>query len=44
MESIQGQLVRTATPIPLDDRPGKTVHLWDRTGTQPVLARRQRSR
>jgi cytosine/adenosine deaminase-related metal-dependent hydrolase len=22
----------------MDDGPGKTVHLWDRTGTQPVLA------
>jgi phosphoserine phosphatase len=33
-----GRLVRTATPVPLDDGPGKTVHLWDRTGTQPVLA------
>ncbi len=38
IESIQGRLVRTATPVPLDDGPGKTVHLWDRTGTQPVLA------
>ncbi len=38
IESTRGWLVRTATPIPLDDGPGKTVHLWDRTGTQPVLA------
>jgi cytosine/adenosine deaminase-related metal-dependent hydrolase len=22
----------------MDDGPGKPVHLWDRTGTQPVLA------
>ncbi len=35
IESIRGWLVRTATPIPLDDGPGKTVHLWD----APVLNR-----
>jgi len=38
IELRDGQLVRTATLVPLDDGPGKTVHLWDRTGTQPVLA------
>ena len=38
IESVRGRLVRTATPVPLDDGPGKAVHLWDRTGTQPVLA------
>ena len=32
IESVGGPLVRTATPVPLDDGPGKTVHLWDRTG------------
>jgi len=36
IQSLDGRLIRTATPVPLDDGPGKTVHLWDRTGTQPV--------
>ncbi len=38
IRAVDGQLVRTAIAAPLDDGPGKTVHLWDRTGTQPVLA------
>ena len=38
IQAVDGRLVRTAIPIPMDDGPGKTVHLWDRTGTQPVLA------
>ena len=38
IQSVDGRLVRTALPVPMDDGPGKTVHLWDRTGTQPVLA------
>ncbi len=38
IRSVNGRLVRTASPVPMDDGPGKTVHLWDRTGTQPVLA------
>ena len=38
IQSVGGRLVRTALPVPMDDGPGKTVHLWDRTGTQPVLA------
>jgi hypothetical protein len=38
IQAVDGRLVRTATPILMDDGPGKTVHLWDRTGTQPVLA------
>ena len=38
IQSLDGRLIRTATPVPLDDGPGKTVHLWDRTGTQPALA------
>jgi phosphoserine phosphatase len=38
IELVGGRLVRTATPVPMDDGPGKTVHLWDRTGMQPVLA------
>lgn len=33
-----GQLFRTAIPVPLDDGPGKVVHIWDRTGRQPLLA------
>ena len=33
-----GQLVRSRTPVPLDDGPGKTVHLWDRIGQLPLLA------
>jgi len=32
------QLVRTAITEPLDDGPGKVVHIWDRTGRQPLLA------
>ena len=38
IQAVDGRLVRTAMPVPMDDGPGKTVHLWDRTGTQPVLA------
>ncbi len=38
IQAVDGRLVRTAIPVPMDDGPGKTVHLWDRTGTQPVLA------
>jgi phosphoserine phosphatase len=38
IQSVDGRLVRTARPVPLDDGPGKPAHLWDRTGTQPVLA------
>lgn len=38
IRSVNGQLVRTATPVPMDDGPGKTVHLWDRAGRLPVLA------
>ncbi len=38
IQAEDGLLVRTAVPVPMDDGPGKTVHLWDRTGTQPVLA------
>ena len=33
-----GQLVRTATPAPFDDGPGKAVHIWDRAGRMPLLA------
>jgi phosphoserine phosphatase len=33
-----GQLIRSATPLPLDDGPGKPVHIWDRTGARPLLA------
>lgn len=33
-----GRLIRTRTPVPLDDGPGKTVHLWDRIGRLPLLA------
>lgn len=33
-----GQLVRTAVPVPWDDGPGKAVHIWDRTGQQPLFA------
>jgi phosphoserine phosphatase len=36
--AVEGGLVRTGILVPLDDGPGKTVHLWDRIGTQPVLA------
>jgi phosphoserine phosphatase len=38
IQAVNGRLVRTATSVLMDDGPGKTVHLWDRTGTQPVLA------
>ena len=38
IQAMDGRLVRTAIPVLMDDGPGKTVHLWDRTGTQPVLA------
>ena len=38
IRAVDGRLVRTAIPVPMDDGPGKPVHLWDRTGTQPVLA------
>ena len=38
IQAVDGRLVRTAIPEPMDDGPGKAVHLWDRTGTQPVLA------
>lgn len=38
IDYVDGRLVRTPNPIPFDDGPGKTEHLWDRTGTQPVLA------
>jgi phosphoserine phosphatase len=38
IRSVNGQLVRSATPVPMDDGPGKPVHLWDRAGTLPVLA------
>lgn len=38
IEAVDGRLVRTANPVPFDDGPGKTVHLWDRTGTAPLLA------
>ena len=44
IQAVDGRLVRTATPVPLDDGPGKTVHLWDRTGTQPVRWQLQRGR
>lgn len=35
---VDGAMVRTAHPVPMDDGPGKTVHLWDRAGRMPVLA------
>ena len=35
---VDGAMVRTANPVPMDDGPGKTVHLWDRAGRLPVLA------
>jgi phosphoserine phosphatase len=38
IESIDGVLVRTPTLVGLDDGPGKAVHLWDRTGRQPLFA------
>ena len=33
-----GRLVRTAVPAPLDDGPGKAVHIWERTGQRPLFA------
>lgn len=38
IELQDGVLVRTATPVPLNDGPGKVVHIWDRTGQQPLFA------
>jgi phosphoserine phosphatase len=38
IELRDGRLVRTASPAPLDDGPGKVVHIWDRTGQRPLLA------
>jgi phosphoserine phosphatase len=38
IELQDGVLVRTATPVPLNDGPGKVVHIWDRTGRQPLFA------
>jgi phosphoserine phosphatase len=38
IDAAEGRLVRSATPVPMDDGPGKVVHLWDRTGRRPVLA------
>lgn len=39
VELHAGTLTRTADVIePLDDGPGKPVHLWERTGKQPLLA------
>ena len=38
IELRSGQLIRTAAPVPLADGPGKVVHIWDRTGRQPLLA------
>jgi len=38
IEYLDGHLVRTATPVPMDDGPGKVAHLWDRAGGRPVLA------
>jgi hypothetical protein len=35
---IGGMLVRSATTLPMDDGPGKPIHLWDRIGTLPLLA------
>lgn len=31
-------LTRTATPVPLNDGPGKVVHIWDRAGRHPLFA------
>jgi phosphoserine phosphatase len=31
-------LVRSATPVPLNDGPGKAVHIWDRAGQRPLFA------
>ncbi len=38
IELLHGELIRTATPVPLDDGPGKVVHIWDRAGRTPLLA------
>jgi hypothetical protein len=38
VELRDGRLVRTGSPVPLDDGPGKTVHVWDRTGHLPLPA------
>ena len=38
IDAAEGRLVRSATPVPMDDGPGKVVHLWDRAGRRPVLA------
>ncbi len=38
IELRDGELIRTATPVPLDDGPGKVVHIWDRAGHAPLLA------
>lgn len=38
IELRHGELIRTATPVPLDDGPGKVVHIWDRAGRAPLLA------
>ena len=38
IELRNGDLVRSATPVPLNDGPGKAVHIWDRTGQRPLLA------
>jgi phosphoserine phosphatase len=38
IELQDGVLVRTATPVPFNDGPGKVVHIWDRTGQHPLFA------
>jgi phosphoserine phosphatase len=38
IDAVEGRLVRSATTVPMDDGPGKVVHLWDRAGSRPVLA------
>ena len=38
IDAARGRLVRSATPVPMDDGPGKVVHLWDRAGSPPLLA------
>jgi hypothetical protein len=38
IELRNGVLVRSATPVPLNDGPGKAVHIWDRTGQPPLFA------
>lgn len=38
IELRNGVLVRSATPVPLNDGPGKAVHIWDRTGERPLFA------